>query len=90
MNKMDFVLGIIIGLATTFLGCYLFINFYTTMTFVAGAEALQRQGLIGKVITLGSLLNLISFTILFKYKKDSIAKGIIAAVLLMTVLTLFL
>ncbi|AWG21218.1 hypothetical protein FFWV33_06550 [Flavobacterium faecale] len=89
MNKAHFVIGLFIGLATSLIGCFLFVKFYTEMDFINGIQTLKTAGFLGKIITLGSLLNLITFTILLKLKKDAMAKGVIGAVLLLTLLTLF-
>ena len=61
MNKKDLFLGFIIGIATTILGSYLFITFFTDFKFIAGIQIMKSQGNLGKIITLGSILTLIDF-----------------------------
>ena len=90
MNKLDLVKGIIIGLITTAIGTYTFIAMYTPWDFVLGIKMLKMQGHLGQVICLGSILNMIIFAVLYKKKKDLMAKGVILSVILLTILTLFL
>jgi hypothetical protein len=49
---------------------------------------MKSQGLLGKIITLGAILDLIAFAILLKLNKDSMARGVILAVLVLTIITL--
>lgn len=90
MNKIDLLYGFLLGIIATLIGCFLFIQLFTEWNFTAGIQIMQAQGYIGKIITLGSILNLIVFAVLLKFNKDLMAKGVILAVILMTILTLFL
>ncbi|WP_366185162.1 hypothetical protein [Flavobacterium ovatum] len=90
MNKIDLLYGFLIGFITTAIGCFVFIQLFTEWNFAVGIQIMRSQGYLGKIITLGSILNLIAFTILLKFNRDLIAKGVILAVILMTILTLFL
>lgn len=90
MNKIDLLKGIIIGLITTAIGTYAFISIYTPWDLVLGIKMLKTQGHLGQVICLSSILNMISFAVLYKKKKDLMAKGVILSVILLTILTLFL
>ena len=90
MSKIELFSGVLIGLTASFIGSFLFIHFFTEMDFAEGLSNMQGQGYLGKIITLGSLLNLVVFTILLKYNKDIMAKGIILAVIIMALLTLFI
>ncbi|MGA9638583.1 hypothetical protein [Flavobacterium sp.] len=90
MNKLDLFIGIIIGLLTTAIGMFAFITMYTPWDFINGIKILQQQEHLGQVICLGSILNMIIFAILYKKKKDLMAKGVILSVILLTILTLFL
>ena len=51
---------------------------------------MRQAGMIGKVITLGSVPNLILFFILLKKNKDLMARGIILAMFILVIITLFL
>ncbi|WP_347050240.1 hypothetical protein [Flavobacterium olei] len=87
MTKEIFV-GFIIGIFTALLGSYLFITFFTTFDISSGFQILRKQGYLGKVITLGTLLDLAVFTILLKRNKEYMARGVILAVIVLAISTL--
>lgn len=90
MNKVDLLLGFLIGLATTVLGSYFFIVFFTEFQFIAGIQIMKSQGNLGKIITLGSILTLIAFGILLKLNKELMARGVVLAVIALAIMTLFI
>jgi len=90
MNKRDIFIGFLLGLLGGFIGCFVVLHFFTAQGFVEGFKILRQGGMIGKVITLGSILNLIIFFILIQKKKDLMARGVILAMFLLTILTLLL
>ena len=90
MNKKDLLLGFLIGIATTLLGSYIFITFFTEFKFIAGIQIMKSQGNLGKLITLGSILTLIAFGILLKMNKEMMARGVVLAVIALAILTLFI
>ncbi|WPR72555.1 hypothetical protein SLW70_05310 [Flavobacterium sp. NG2] len=90
MNKSHLLLGILLGFISTFIGSFIFITFFTDWDFITGIQVMQQKGHLGKIITLGSILNLVVFALLLKVKKDMIARGIVFSIILMTILTLFL
>lgn len=90
MNKKDLFLGFILGFITTLLGSYIFITFFTDFTFTAGIQIMQSQGKLGKIITLGTILTLVTFGVLLKVNKETIARGVVLAVITMAFLTLFI
>ena len=68
----------------------MFIIAFTPYTFLSGLQLLKYEGELGKIITLGTVLNIGMFFILLKYKKETIAKGILLAVIILTIITLFI
>lgn len=88
MRKIDLLIGTIIGFITAFLGSYLFILGYTDYNYFDGIQMMKSHGVLGKVITLGAILNIIVFFVLLKLNKDLMARGIILAIILQTILTL--
>jgi hypothetical protein len=90
MNKKNLLLGFLIGIATTLLGSYLFISFFSEFKFIAGIQIMKSQGNLGKLITLGSILTLIAFAILLKMNKEIMARGVVLAVIALAILTLFI
>ena len=51
---------------------------------------MRLQGHLGKIVTLGSILDLVIFAILLKTNKEMMARGVILAVITLTILTLFI
>ena len=88
MRILDLFIGLIIGLATAFIGTYLFIELFTDNNFVQGIKNMQSLGLMGKVITLGAILNIIAFFILLQFKKEMMARGVIVATIILAILTI--
>jgi len=89
MNKIDLLLGFVIGILASLIGCFLFITFFTDFDFLAGIQAMKSEGKLGKLITLGSILDLVAFGILLKMNKDIMARGVVLAVIVIAVTTLF-
>jgi ABC-type transport system involved in cytochrome c biogenesis permease subunit len=86
---IDMLIGVCISILATTIGSFVFIEMYTEYHFIDGIQALKSQGLLGKIITLGAILNLISFFILLKLNKEAMARGIVFGTILLTIITLF-
>ena len=68
----------------------MFIIAFTPYSFLRGLLLLKYEGKLGKIVTLGILLNIGMFFGLLKYKKETIAKGIILDVILLSIINLFI
>ncbi|WP_367773286.1 hypothetical protein AB3G33_05685 [Flavobacterium sp. WC2421] len=90
MNKTDLFIGFLLGLLASLLGCYLFIVFATQYNFISGVQIMKSQGSLGKLVTLGSILDLILFAILLKSNKEVMARGVVLSVIILTIITVFL
>ncbi|MFM9824857.1 hypothetical protein [Flavobacterium sp.] len=89
MNKTAILLGFIIGLLTSTLGVFIFIYFFTNFDFITGIQSIKSEGKLGKLITLGSILDLVVFAILLKMNNEMMARGVILAVITLAIITLF-
>jgi hypothetical protein len=89
MNKIDLFYGFLIGLIASLLGSFLFMTFFTDYEFIEGVRILKSQGYLGKLITVGSLLDLAAFGILLKMNKELMARGVVLAVFVLTIATIF-
>ncbi|WP_320815846.1 hypothetical protein [Flavobacterium sp.] len=87
-NKKDLIIGILLGIIGAVVGCFIFLQFFTDYGFIDGVTLMKKRGILNKVITLGAILNLIIFFILLQKNKDIIAKGVVLAMFLITILTL--
>lgn len=50
---------------------------------------MRFEGKLGKLITLGSILDLVAFAILLKFNKELMARGVVLAVIILTLVSLF-
>lgn len=89
MKKLDILYGVILGVMTSVLGMYLFVTFKTSYEFTTAIQTLKSEGQLGKLITLGTVLNLVVFFMLLKLNRELMARGIIIATVLLAIFTLF-
>jgi hypothetical protein len=89
MNKIDLLIGFAIGILACVLGIFLFVTFFTDFDFIAGIESMKSEGKLGKLITLGAILDLATFGILLKMNKEFMARGVVLAVISIAVFTIF-
>ncbi|MGH2665759.1 hypothetical protein [Flavobacterium sp.] len=89
MKKTDLLIGTLIGLATTLIGVYAYLTFFVKIDFIEGIKGMKSEGHLGKVITLGAILNIIAFFILLRIDKELMARGVVLATILLTIVTLF-
>ncbi|PJJ10573.1 hypothetical protein CLU83_4018 [Flavobacterium sp. 1] len=90
MNKIDLLIGFIIGIIASFLGMFLYITIVMHSDFLVGIQTMKNEGHLGKIVTLGSILDLIAFAVLLKMNKELMARGVVLAVIMLTIVTLFL
>ncbi|MGO4772533.1 hypothetical protein ACEN2I_12780 [Flavobacterium sp. W22_SRS_FK3] len=88
MNKRDILIGFLIGIFTSLLGSYLFITFFTRFDISSGIQIIKENGYLGKVITLGTTLDLAVFAVLLKKDKEFMAGGVILSVIVLAISTL--
>lgn len=90
MNKKKILIGFIIGIFTALLGSYLFVTFFTKFDITTGILTIKQQGYLGKVITIGTVLDLAVFGILLKRNEELMARGVVLAVIVLAISTLFI
>jgi hypothetical protein len=89
MNKADLLIGFAIGILASAIGSYLFVSIFTDFDFITGIESMKSEGKLGKLITIGSILDLVIFGILLKMNKEIMARGVVLAVIVIAIFTLF-
>ena len=88
MIKRKVLTGFVLGLLANALGLYL-----ATVLLGGGdrfddvLRAAQNEGFLGKLISLGAVLNLVVFFIFIKKKQDYKARGVLLATILVALLT---
>jgi len=89
MNKKDIIIGFTIGVLACILGIFLFITFFTDFDFMTGIKSMKAEGKLSKLITLGAILDLVAFGVLLKMNKDLMARGVVLAVIIIAIITIF-
>lgn len=89
MNKKEIISGFLIGILASVFGCFIFISLFTEFNFIAGIQIMRFEGKLGKLITLGSILDLVAFAVLLKMNKEMMARGVVLAVIVIAIVTLF-
>lgn len=88
MKSRELFIGAVMSLLLSVIGSYIFIQLFTGFDFVRGIAFYKMHGLLGKIITLGAVLNLVLFFVLLKWDKDLMARGVILGTIILTVITL--
>lgn len=88
MKKIDLFYGFLIGVLASFVGVFLFIAMFTDYDFLTGISTIKGEGKLGKLITLGAILNIVVFFLLLKLNKELMARGVVLATIILTVVTL--
>lgn len=86
---MELVYGFLIGILASVIGTYIFVTCFTDFDFISGIQIMKSEGKLGKLITLGSILDLVAFAVLLRLNKELMARGVVLAVIVLAVLTLF-
>jgi hypothetical protein len=88
MKYRDLILGGLMAVLASVIGIFIFIAFFAGLNFIEGFLFYKAHGLLGKIITLGAIVNLVLFFILLKFNKDLMARGVVLGMILLTVITL--
>ena len=90
MNKSELFIGFTIGILMSLLGCFLFITLFSEYDFISGYQIMKAQGQLGKLITIGSVLDLVVFGIMLRTNKELMARGVVLAVIVIALVTIFI
>ncbi|ALJ05166.1 hypothetical protein APS56_08530 [Pseudalgibacter alginicilyticus] len=88
MIKKDIFIGILVGLIANSIGLYLAATLLGNGDdFITVIKAASNEGFLGKLISLGAILNLIAFFIFIKKKQDYKARGVLLITIFVAVFT---
>ena len=87
MNKKEVLQGVIMGFLATVIGVFMASIFLGKLSgrsdsILEVLETAQFEGFLGKLISLGAILNLICFFYFIRKRQDFRAAGILAATIL--------
>ena len=88
MNNKEVVIGLTIGLIANAIGLYFAASLLSKgEDFITVIKAAANEGFIGKLISIGAVLNLLAFFLFIKKKQDYRARGVLLATVITAVLT---
>lgn len=92
MSKKDVFIGFAVGLIANAIGIFLAATFLDYQSgknegVMKVIEAAQIEGFLGKLVSLGAILNLIAFFVFIKKRQDYKARGVLIATMLIALLT---
>jgi hypothetical protein len=91
MKKTDLLIGFFMGIVACIVGTFVFLLLkMPKLVSVEGFQTIREQGIMGKLITLGAVINLLLFFILLKKNKDLMARGVVLATIVLAFVTLFM
>ncbi len=91
MVKKEVLIGLLVGLLANAIGLFLSATFLGNGDdFVMVLKSASAEGFLGKLISLGAVLNLLAFFIFIKKKQDYRARGVLLATVLVAVFTFLL
>ena len=88
MIKKEVLIGLVVGILANAIGLFLAASILGKGdAFLNVFEAASTEGFLGKLISLGAILNLIAFFIFIKKKQDYRARGVLLATVFIALFT---
>ena len=88
MIRKDVIIGFIIGLLANLIGICIYIFFFSKEGFEGTLKSAMSFNFIGKLVSLGAILNLVTFFVLIKMNQDHKARGVMLATLLAAIIVI--
>ncbi len=80
MIKNEVIIGFLVGLVANIIGLFFAATFLGNGDdFITVLKTASAEGFLGKLISLGAILNLVAFFIFIKKKQDYRARGVLLA-----------
>jgi len=90
MNK-EIIIGLIIGIVTSIIGLTLSLLFFGTGESISDSLNIAlAQGVFTKLVSIGALLNLGAFFLFINTDKESRAKGVLIATIIVALITIII
>lgn len=88
MIKKEVFIGLLVGLVANAIGVYLAAMLLGNHDdFMQVLRSASAEGFLGKLVSLGAILNLVAFFIFIKKKQDYRARGVLLATVIIAVST---
>jgi len=88
--KKELLIGFLVAMVATSFGCFLFIEFFSTVDFYESLKLIKEGNLEGKVLVLGAIANFFVFFVFLKKKQIYRARGVMMETFLIAFIVLFL
>ena len=88
MIRKDVIIGFIIGIVANIVGIALYIFLFSKEGFEGTIRSAVNFSFIGKLVSLGAILNLVVFFILIKRNEDHKARGVLLATLVAAIIVI--
>ncbi len=82
MNKKDVILGFIIGVIANLIGIVIYILLLSKEGFIETITSAIENRYLGKLISIGAILNLLVFFFFIRKKEDNKVRGVLSATLM--------
>ncbi len=91
MIKKELAIGVLVGLIANAMGLFFIAAILSKGDdFVNVIKAAYSEGFLGKLVSIGAVLNLIAFFVFIKKRQDYRARGVIVITVFIAVLTFVL
>ncbi len=88
MIKKDIIIGILFGLIANIIGVFITATLFGNGdNFITAIKAAIAEGFIGKLVSLGAVLNLVVFFVFIKKKQDYRARGVLLVTVFIAIFT---
>ena len=88
MIRRDVIIGFLLGLLANLIGIAIYIALFSKEGFTDSIKSAMHFNFIGKLVSLGAILNLILFFIFIKTKQDNKARGVLLATLMAAIIVI--
>jgi len=90
-NKKELIVGVLTGIISSFTGLILSILIlFKNSSIIEILQNAYYENFLGKLISLGAILNLLVFFVFIKKKQDQRAKGVLLLTIFLAIFTLIL
>ena len=88
--KKELLIGFLVALVATSFGCFLFIEFFSTVDFYESLKLIKEGNLEGKVLVLDAVANFFVFFVFLKKKRIYRARGVMMETFVIAFIVLLL
>jgi len=86
--KKELLIGVVVGLIANVIGLYFATGILGNgENFISVLKTASSEGFLGKLISLGAILNLLAFFVFIKKKQDYRARGVLLITIIIAVST---